>query len=102
MQKDTAFKNLISEIDLFNFVWSDILALLQFEDIFFSVDDFECAAWTNAADVATVEPAIFIDSFVGSLLVFVVRLEYLIFLYYFQTLIMKLRFTVLYFNHGGI
>ena len=78
MQKHSSLQNQIAQVNLFDLIGCDILSLLQFEYVFLSVYQLQSTSWSQAADVSTVEPALWIDGFAGFLLVLVVSTEYLL------------------------
>lgn len=64
-----------SEVNVLDFLRSHILALTQFVNVLFSVDDFQSSVRQNDSDISAVVPAIFIDRLLGVLFIQVVTFE---------------------------
>ena len=57
--------DLIALVDILDFFRGDVLAVLQFKNVLFAVDDLERVVGHHEPDVAAVEPAVGVDGFPG-------------------------------------
>jgi hypothetical protein len=72
MQEYLAYQ-MTAGVDRLYFLSCNILALLQFEDVLPSVDDFQgIGAWQNHADVSSPEPSVGCDSLCSFLFILVI------------------------------
>lgn len=75
MQEDFADEGAL-EVNILDFIGSNILSLLQLEDILLSVDDLKAKrAWHNLPNIASSQPSVGSDSFFIDLRSFVVSEE---------------------------
>lgn len=64
-----------SEVNVLDFLRSHILALTQFVNVLFSVDDFQSSVRQNDSNISAVVPAIFVNRLLGVLFIQVVTFE---------------------------
>ena len=52
-------------VDVLELLWGNILSIAHFEDVLNTVDDLNRTVRKDHADIASVEPAVFGESFLG-------------------------------------
>ena len=77
MQKDLADK-IRFKVDVLDFVWSDVLALLQLENVLFSVNNLESSALIhNLNHISSLKPSLGIYRFLSYVWQLVIAFAYL-------------------------
>merc|ERR1711963_226064 len=52
-------------VDIFNGLWSNIVSIRQFEDLFLVVNDLKCSILKPLSHISSVKPTIFINNSSG-------------------------------------
>jgi hypothetical protein len=81
--KEDLFDLIAFEVNCFDLNWylkyffsSNVLSLLEFENVLLTIDKFECAvAGKNHPDISCMEPAVLINGFLSLLILFIVSQE---------------------------
>ena len=64
-------------VDILNSLWSNVVSVRQFEDLFLVVNDLKCSILKPLSYITSVKPTIFINNSSGEVGISVVTKEYI-------------------------